>query len=919
MRKKQLSLMLALCMALSSTPVLANETASSPDSAISTFSATNISTADELENAFKNGGEYTLTSDITITKALSLSSGKTLVINGNNHVIQPKVTGLNDQGLVNENANEINIITNSGNLEINNLKIYGGKSRAVENRGTLKAENVSIEKAHSTADTGAGAGLYNYGKVYMKNCLIRRNASDTYGGGFYNSGGTMILENTSIIENRNINSGGQGGGAGENGGSIYMNNCTVANNQSSEIGGGINNFRGTLYILNSVFTGNVTTGKYVKNYYGGAIGNNGGKVYAANSAFTYNYAGGVLSDIGLYSGTDVYLYNCAYTAIKKSASAETEPTIKDSKDLSSENTIDSVFNGSRESGIVDGDGVEQDTKFDRPLIMVSDDTYGVYPNGNSPLLTGGTKTYFDFDLSNWTVKMAYGDNATALGNLAAATTQVTKYSTGENRDPNVIGASSSKLYEAKNYTVKVNAAEGGTVGGGSVQGDSYKENTRVKVKAVPDKDHYFKGWIYGNDEEISITTPTYEFVLTSDVTLTPVFAEKSATSPASFTLVIKDNFGETLESDSFEEGDEIKLVAPAKKGYKFVKWTSDSDDVEFDDETAEETYFTMPYGNVTITAVYEKDSDTTPAAYTLTIKDNFGDILENDKSYEEGSDVEIEAGTKEGYHFVKWTSDDVEFDDATAEKTYFTMPGKDVTVTLVWAKDKTDNKEDESDKNYSGSSSSSGSSGGGGGSVNKKDITADGAIENGTVKSDKDSATNGTKVTITVTPDEGYEIDKVTVTDKNGKEIELTDLGNGKYSFAMPSTEVKVNAEFKESAKEEKTVIKMQIGSKTIYVNDKEIENDVAPVIINDRTLVPVRVITETLGGDVEWNEDAKTVTLNIDGETITMTIGVELEDYGVAPTIIDDRTYVPIRFVAEKLGAVVTWVDETKEVVIEK
>ena len=37
----------------------------------------------------------------------------------------------------------------------------------------------------------------------------------------------------------------------------------------------------------------------------------------------------------------------------------------------------------------------------------------------------------------------------------------------------------------------------------------------------------------------------------------------------------------------------------------------------------------------------------------------------------------------------------------------------------------------------------------------------------------------------------------------------------------MPSTEVKVNAEFKESAKEEKTVIKMQIGSKTIYVNDK--------------------------------------------------------------------------------------------------
>lgn len=695
-----------------------------------------------------------------------------------------------------------------------------------------------------------------------------------------------------------------------------MNNCTVANNQSTEVGGGINNYHGILYILNSVFTGNVTTSSTTC---GGAIGNNGGTVYAANSAFTYNYAGGVLSDIGLYSGTNVSLYNCAYTAIQKSSSTTGNPTIKDSKDLSSENTIESVFNGSRKSGIVDGNGDEQSTTFNRPIIMDFNGTYGVYPNENSPLLKGGTDTYFDVDLNNWTVKMAYGETPTKLGNLYAATTQVTEYSTGEERDPKVIGASSSKLYEAKNYTVKVNAAEGGTVEGGSVHGDSYKEGTIITVEAIPDENHNFAGWIKGNDTKVSITDNPYEFELTSDVTLTPVFSEKSATSPAVFTLVVKDNFGETLKSTSYAEDEEVKLKAPVKKGYKFVKWVSD--DIDFDDETEtlETIYFDMPNGNVTITAVYEKDSDTTPAAYTLTIKDNFGKILENDKSYEEGTDVEIEAGTKEGYHFVKWTSDDVEFNDATAEKTYFTMPDKDVTVTLVWAKDKTDNKEDESDKNYSGSSSSSGSSGGGGGSVNKKDITTDGAIENGTVKSDKDSATNGTKVTITVTPDEGYEIDTVTVTDKNGKEIELTDLGDGKYSFAMPSTEVKVNAEFKESAKEEKTVIKMQIGSKTIYVNDKAIENDVAPVIINDRTLVPVRVVTETLGGDVEWNEDTKTVTLNIDGETITMVIGVEIEDYGVAPTIINDRTYVPIRFVAEKLGAVVTWNDEAKEVVIEK
>ena len=139
----------------------------------------------------------------------------------------------------------------------------------------------------------------------------------------------------------------------------------------------------------------------------------------------------------------------------------------------------------------------------------------------------------------------------------------------------------------------------------------------------------------------------------------------------------------------------------------------------------------------------------------------------------------------------------------------------------------------------------------------------------------------------------------------------------------MPSSDVKINAEFKKAADtakdEEKTVIKMQIGNNVVSVDDKEINNDVAPVIVNDRTLVPIRIVTETLGGDVEWNDSTKTVTLNIDGKAITMTIGVELEGYGVAPEIINDRTYVPIRFVAEELGAVVNWNEETQEVVIEK
>ena len=137
----------------------------------------------------------------------------------------------------------------------------------------------------------------------------------------------------------------------------------------------------------------------------------------------------------------------------------------------------------------------------------------------------------------------------------------------------------------------------------------------------------------------------------------------------------------------------------------------------------------------------------------------------------------------------------------------------------------------------------------------------------------------------------------------------------------MPATDADIKADFKaiSNEEEEKTVITMQIGNTDVTVNEDVIKNDVAPVIRNDRTLVPIRIATETLGGKVDWNDATKEVTLNIDGKEIKMTIGVILEKYGVAPEIINDRTYVPIRFVAEELGAEVQWNEETKTVTIIK
>ena len=90
--------------------------------------------------------------------------------------------------------------------------------------------------------------------------------------------------------------------------------------------------------------------------------------------------------------------------------------------------------------------------------------------------------------------------------------------------------------------------------------------------------------------------------------------------------------------------------------------------------------------------------------------------------------------------------------------------------------------------------------GGGSGGSSSYPITVPGKTENGTVTVSPRSAEKGDSVTITVKPDSGYQLDDLAVTDKNGKELKLTDKGNGKYTFTMPSGKVKINATFTKEA-----------------------------------------------------------------------------------------------------------------------
>lgn len=101
---------------------------------------------------------------------------------------------------------------------------------------------------------------------------------------------------------------------------------------------------------------------------------------------------------------------------------------------------------------------------------------------------------------------------------------------------------------------------------------------------------------------------------------------------------------------------------------------------------------------------------------------------------------------------------------------------------------------------------------------------------------------------------------------------------------------------------------------------------DVPPILENDRTLVPLRSVFEHMEADVNWNGEQQQVTVDKDGLHLEMVIGSTTayingvaETMDVAPRLVNDRTMIPVRFVSEKLGYQVKWDGNSQTVIIEQ
>lgn len=117
--------------------------------------------------------------------------------------------------------------------------------------------------------------------------------------------------------------------------------------------------------------------------------------------------------------------------------------------------------------------------------------------------------------------------------------------------------------------------------------------------------------------------------------------------------------------------------------------------------------------------------------------------------------------------------------------------------------------------------------------------------------------------------------------------------------------------------------ISFVIGENKVSMNDEEIEVT-ASYMVDDTTLVPLRVISEGLGADVNWDESDNTITVEKDGNVISLQIGstaatINGTSYTLpaAAEIKDDTAMVPIRFISEAFNANVVWDKETMKVTV--
>ena len=323
--------------------------------------------------------------------------------------------------------------------------------------------------------------------------------------------------------------------------------------------------------------------------------------------------------------------------------------------------------------------------------------------------------------------------------------------------------------------------------------NSAKEGEEIQLTAIPDRGHHFKEW-QATSGNIRITNDKFTMPA-ENVTVKAIFEADT------YTVGLNANGG-TIASGkdmtSYTYG--VGATLPTKddmtrEGYTFDGWYDNND-----------------FSGSSVTMISPTDTGAkafyakwTINSYSVTFNSNDGSDIDS-QTVDYGNTVaEPTAPTKNGYTFAGWYSDE----GLVSAYDFSTTVTSDITLYAKWTKN----------------------SSGGSYTPPTYKPTINQSDEGGTVSVDKTNPKKGDTVTITAKPDSGYQLDDLTVTDKNGKKLKLTDKGNGQYTFTMPASKVTVTPIFVKIAQQPtgKTFVDVDksdwFADAVVYVTDKGLMN----------------------------------------------------------------------------------------------
>src|SRR5574344_1907560 len=497
------------------------------------FALTRVSNLTELQSALEGDDD-----EIVVTQAIDITSDT--VLDGNEKVIRAEVTGLNMQGLINENSSKYNIFTISSpniTFKIKDAFIYGGGQSIIYTKQSgvnINAEYVAFSLAGSLDSVTYDLNITTNDKVTLNKCSIGYNVADYDSVMYIPRGSSVLMNDVDICYNRSFGTTNTGGATIENRGNLYINNSTIANNYGTNLGGAIYNIEGKLYIMNTTIAGNVITGDTLDGggiYFDGG-GIDGAKAYIVNSIVNDNYS----LDNNIFSYSDISSNFPSENDILSLQSSNVGKYEKDPQSnydyFTSTNTTTGLNQQNfyyRDSSLVSATGDLSTITYKRPVIEVTSSM--VYINGNTSVATGGIYTFFDYD-DSLNVKMSYGatdvaGDSTALGGLSKATTLVSQYGNGQSRVAGVMGASGTTEYTL--FTLNSVKSDNGYLIGSTLFGDGFDNTTNCVLLAVPDSGYHVKTIEkYVDGEWVTLTTNSfYQITISSDNLVRAVF-EKDA-------------------------------------------------------------------------------------------------------------------------------------------------------------------------------------------------------------------------------------------------------------------------------------------------------------------------------------------------------------------------------------------------------